>query len=127
MGMDFFGHQEQARKASKRLVWLYVAAVVCIILLIYGAALGLLVGTAKRGSDLDWAGLPLLGVVTAAVGVIAGIRPREGTRTTPASRLASTPKVICGQRHATPRPRRATHAGTPLVGTFGPQLTPGAR
>ena len=48
MGMDFFGHQEQARKASKRLVWLYVAAVVCIILLIYGAALGLLVGTAKR-------------------------------------------------------------------------------
>lgn len=72
MGMDFFGHQEQARKASKRLVWLYVAAVVCIILLIYGAALGLLVGTAKRESDLDWAGLPLLGVVTVAVGALVG-------------------------------------------------------
>lgn len=72
MAMDFFGHQEQARKASRRLVWLFVAAVVCIILLIYGAALGLFVGTAKPGSDLAWAGLPLLGVVSVSVVALVG-------------------------------------------------------
>ena len=72
MAMDFFGHQEQARRASRRLVWLFVAAVVCIILLIYGAALGLFVGTAKPGSDLAWAGLPLLGVVSLSVAALVG-------------------------------------------------------
>ena len=72
MAMDFFGHQEQARKASRRLVWLFVAAVLCIILLIYGAALGLLVGTADSESDLAWTGLPLLGVVSLAVVALVG-------------------------------------------------------
>lgn len=66
-GMDFFGHQEQARKASGRLVWLFVAAVVCIILLIYAAAKALLLVSKTGQPDVvDW---PVLGVV--AVGVSA--------------------------------------------------------
>ncbi|MFN3242003.1 MAG: M48 family metallopeptidase [Planctomycetota bacterium] len=63
--MDFFGHQDQARKASGRLVWLFVAAVVCIIALIYLAAKLLLV-VAKTGEPqlIDW---PLLGIVAGGV------------------------------------------------------------
>lgn len=63
--MDFFGHQDQARKASSRLVWLFVAAVICIIVLIYIAAKLLLVVT-KAGEPqlIDW---PVLGIVAGAV------------------------------------------------------------
>ncbi|MCK5941836.1 MAG: M48 family metalloprotease [Planctomycetes bacterium] len=63
--MDFFGHQHQARKASGRLVWLFAAAVLCIVLLIYLAA-KLLLGIAEVGDSglVDW---PVLGVVAAAV------------------------------------------------------------
>jgi Zn-dependent protease with chaperone function len=35
-GMDFFGHQEGARTASRRLVWLFSMAVAAIVLLLYG-------------------------------------------------------------------------------------------
>lgn len=68
MGMDFFGHQDQARKASGRLVWLFVAAVLCIILVIYAAAKVLLVvGEVGTPSLID---LPVLGVVAAAVSAV---------------------------------------------------------
>ena len=68
MGMDFFGHQDQARKASGRLVWLFVAAVVCIILLIYAAAKALLVvGDVSEPGLID---LPVLGVVAGAVSAL---------------------------------------------------------
>ena len=63
--MDFFEHQAQARKASSRLVWLFVAAVGCIVLLIYVAAKALLVANDVSGSEM--VDLPLLGVVTVAV------------------------------------------------------------
>ncbi|HEB52782.1 MAG TPA: hypothetical protein ENI87_05965 [bacterium] len=68
--MDFFGHQEQARRRSARLVWLFVAAVLCIIALIYVAAKITLIAT-KAGDDalIDW---PVLGAVTAAVAVLVG-------------------------------------------------------
>ncbi|MBL9078167.1 MAG: M48 family metallopeptidase [Planctomycetes bacterium] len=36
--MDFFGHQEQARRSSRRLVWLFAAAVVAIVLCVHLAA-----------------------------------------------------------------------------------------
>ena len=40
--MDFFGHQEKARRASGRLVLLFGLAVAGMILCIYAAAMGLL-------------------------------------------------------------------------------------
>jgi len=65
MGMDFFGQQHQARKASGRLIWLFVAAVACIVALIYFAAKVLLVVSEVRDpSGVDW---PLLGAVAASV------------------------------------------------------------
>ena len=68
MGMDFFGHQDQARKASGRLVWLFVAAVVCIILLIYAAAKAfLIVGDVSEPGLID---LPVLGAVAGAVSAL---------------------------------------------------------
>jgi len=68
--MDFFGHQDQARKASKRLVWLFAAAVVCIIALIYLAATVTLVAT--NASDQDLLNWPLLGIVAGGVVVVVG-------------------------------------------------------
>tara|TARA_R110002072_G_scaffold243682_1_gene402702 strand:- start:14669 stop:16594 length:1926 start_codon:yes stop_codon:yes gene_type:complete len=73
--MDFFGHQDQARKASGRLVWLFAAAVICIIVLIYLAAKVTLVATevghnAQGEWDLiDW---PVLGAISALVVVVVG-------------------------------------------------------
>lgn len=68
--MDFFGHQEQARKASKRLVWLFATAVICIVALIYIAAKALLVTTELGEAELvDW---PLLGAVAGLVIVVVG-------------------------------------------------------
>ena len=53
-GMDFFGHQEQARKATGRLVFLFALAVAGIMLCTYFAAMGLLVATdAHDGSAFD--------------------------------------------------------------------------
>ena len=68
--MDFFGHQDQARKASGRLVWLFAAAVVCIIVLIYVAAKATLIATeVGPGHLVDW---PVLAAVTGLVVVIVG-------------------------------------------------------
>ncbi|MCB9876923.1 MAG: M48 family metallopeptidase [Planctomycetes bacterium] len=71
--MDFFGHQEQARRASGRLVWLFLAAVVSIIVLIYVAAEALLVVTDSRGGGgggaIDW---PVLGAVAGVTVAIVG-------------------------------------------------------
>ena len=68
--MDFFGHQDQARKASGRLVWLFVAAVLCIITLIYIATKTTLI-VAKTGHDdlIDW---PVLTAVIGVVVVVVG-------------------------------------------------------
>ncbi len=68
--MDFFGHQDQARKASGRLVWLFLAAVLCIITLIYIAANTTLI-VAKTGHNdlIDW---PVLGAVAGVVILIVG-------------------------------------------------------
>ena len=69
-GMDFFGHQEQARKASARLVWLFVAAVICITVLIYIAAKALLIATDANDAGLiDW---PVLGAVSGLTLAIVG-------------------------------------------------------
>lgn len=68
--MDFFGHQDQARRASGRLVWLFIAAVVCIIILIYIAAKATLIATNTSSSELvDW---PAFGAVSAIVITIVG-------------------------------------------------------
>jgi Zn-dependent protease with chaperone function/uncharacterized tellurite resistance protein B-like protein len=70
LGMDFFGHQDQARKASGRLVWLFAAAVICIIVLIYIAAKVTLIAT-DVGPDhlIDW---PVLGAVAGVVILVVG-------------------------------------------------------
>ncbi len=69
-GMDFFGHQEQARKASGRLVWLFAGAVLSIIVLIYAATKALLM-VSDTGSPefVDW---PVLAVVSVGVGALVG-------------------------------------------------------
>ena len=68
--MDFFGHQDQARRASKKLVWLFIAAVLCIIALIYFAAKVTLLATNNgQGELIDW---PVLGAVAALVIVVVG-------------------------------------------------------
>lgn len=68
--MDFFGHQDQARRATGRLVWLFAAAVLCIIALIYVAAKFTLIATNKGQTDLmDW---PVLGAIAAMVIVVVG-------------------------------------------------------
>ncbi|HEX5053077.1 MAG TPA: M48 family metallopeptidase [Planctomycetota bacterium] len=48
-GMDFFGHQERAQKATSRLVLLFVAAVLAIIVSVYFAVVGLLLATDTHG------------------------------------------------------------------------------
>ncbi|MFK7741290.1 MAG: M48 family metallopeptidase [Planctomycetota bacterium] len=67
--MDFFGQQDKARRASGLLVWLFLAAVVCIIALIYVAAKLLLFRSqpGDPGGFLDW---PLLGAVSGIVTVV---------------------------------------------------------
>lgn len=68
--MDFFGHQEQARRASGRLVWLFIAAVLTIIALIYTAVKLLLVKTRTYHANnevLDW---PVLGAVAGVVTLV---------------------------------------------------------
>jgi Zn-dependent protease with chaperone function len=49
-GMDFFGHQEQARAASRRLVALFALAVLGIIGCIYAAAAALVVASESGGA-----------------------------------------------------------------------------
>ena len=68
--MDFFGHQDQARKASSRLVWLFAAAVICIVVLIYIAAKLTLIATETGpGHLIDW---PVFGAVAGLVIVVVG-------------------------------------------------------
>lgn len=68
--MDFFGHQERARRASGRLVWLFAAAVIGITLCIYAAAKALLIATDTSHAGLvDW---PVLAVVAAATFAVVG-------------------------------------------------------
>jgi Zn-dependent protease with chaperone function len=49
-GMDFFGHQERARRSSRRLVVLFGVAVVAIVLCIHAAASALLLFADEGGS-----------------------------------------------------------------------------
>lgn len=68
--MDFFGHQDQARKASGRLVWLFALAVICIIVLIYITAKFTLIATDFGPTHLiDW---PVLGAVAGLVILVVG-------------------------------------------------------
>ena len=69
--MDFFEHQARARKSSARLVWLYAAAVACIVAMIYAATKALLV--VGKVNEPGWLDVPLLSVVTACVaGLVFG-------------------------------------------------------
>src|SRR5262245_65401316 len=49
--MDFFGHQEKARRASGRLVVLFALAVAGMIVCIHFAAMGVLMCTGPRGAN----------------------------------------------------------------------------
>ena len=49
--MDFFGHQEKARRASGRLVVLFALAVAAMIVCIHFAAMGVLMCTSPRGAN----------------------------------------------------------------------------
>lgn len=44
MQMDFFAHQDQARQKTGMMIWLFAAAVICIILLTYLTVSALLIG-----------------------------------------------------------------------------------
>lgn len=69
--MDFFEHQARARTASARLVWLYAAAVGCIVALIYAATKALLV--VGDVNEPGWLDVPLLIIVTVSVvGLVFG-------------------------------------------------------
>ncbi|MFY9341503.1 MAG: M48 family metallopeptidase, partial [Planctomycetota bacterium] len=71
-GMDFFGHQEQARSASKRLVFLFVLALAGIVTCVYVAAQLLLVATDNgRGGFFDPAVFAVVAIGTLAVVGIA--------------------------------------------------------
>ncbi len=68
--MDFFGHQEAARRTTRRLVAYFALAVLGIILAIYFASAALLIGVARHG--LIW-NPGLLAVVTVAVLVVVAL------------------------------------------------------
>ncbi|MGE3174934.1 MAG: M48 family metalloprotease [Planctomycetota bacterium] len=68
--MDFFGHQEAARRATRRLVVLFALAVVAIIAAVYFAGAFLLVGTGHHRSAWNPG---LLGLVTLGVLAVVGI------------------------------------------------------
>jgi Zn-dependent protease with chaperone function len=69
--MDFFGHQELARRKTKLLVFYYVLAVLTLILLIYMAA-SLLLLAAAGDEGMTW-DPRVLGLVTVAVLAVVGI------------------------------------------------------
>ena len=67
--MDFFGHQDRARRSTRRLVVLFALAVVAIVLSVHLAASTLLVVTDGHGSFWRWD--LLLGVAAATLLVVA--------------------------------------------------------
>jgi Zn-dependent protease with chaperone function len=70
--MDFFGHQEQAQRSSRRLVWLFAAAVLGIVATLYAIAVGLLTVADQRTMQgpIHW---PLLLAVAAGTLSIVGL------------------------------------------------------
>ena len=68
-GMDFFGHQDQARRATGRLLVLFVLAVLAIIGCIYAAAIGTLVAV-EGGSG--WQPEVLLAVTAGTLLLVGG-------------------------------------------------------
>jgi Zn-dependent protease with chaperone function len=69
-GMDFFGHQERARKSTRWLVVLFVLAVVAIVVSIYFAATALLLVTDTRtDGPMHW---QVLAAVTALTLFVIG-------------------------------------------------------
>jgi len=75
--MDFFGHQEQALRATRRLVILYALAVVAIITLLYFALWASLRGASTyserlASADTGWINWELLVAVAAGVLVVVG-------------------------------------------------------
>ncbi len=70
-GMDFFGHQERARRATGRLVLLFALAVVAIAVCIHLAA-SLLVVVANEGSGGLWRGDVMLVTFLATTAVVLG-------------------------------------------------------
>ncbi len=67
--MNFFEHQEAARKQTGRLVLLFIAAVVSIVMLLYGASFLIL---DSQFEDAGSYALPLFGIVAIGVCVIVG-------------------------------------------------------
>ena len=68
--MNFFEHQEQARKLTKRLVLLFALAVLAIIVAIYSLTVGVgMFATDGRGSFFNW---EVLGMVSGGVLLIVG-------------------------------------------------------
>lgn len=83
--MDFFEHQDQARKSTGRLVMLFVAAVVGIILSTYVLVMAIFVigrqklaesssanGVAEAVEPINWFQLDLLGIVALATLALVG-------------------------------------------------------
>jgi Zn-dependent protease with chaperone function len=58
MAMDFFARQDQARRKTKWLIFYFVLAVACIIVLVYGVSLFALMGANSRHHHYD-ADVPL--------------------------------------------------------------------
>lgn len=76
--MDFFGHQDQARRQSKRLVLLFAAAVVGIVLLVYTAAVLLLhVSDTRHGFWEPQALILVAAAVLVVVGTAAAFRTAQ--------------------------------------------------
>ena len=76
--MDFFGHQDQARRHSKHLVLLFAAAVLCIVLLVYAAAVVLLnVTDTSKGFWQPEALVLVAGAVLLLVGLAAAFRTSQ--------------------------------------------------
>jgi Zn-dependent protease with chaperone function len=82
-GMDFFGHQDRARAASKRLVLLFALAVLGIIGCLYVVTRATLLVTDHRGSDLfdpplfAIVALVTLGIIGAAM-LVKTVQLRSG-------------------------------------------------
>ena len=69
-GMDFFGQQDRARSASGRLVWLFLLAVLAIIVAIYAAAQGLLIASDQESG---WYNPMVFAVVAGGTCTIVGL------------------------------------------------------
>ncbi len=67
--MNFFEHQEAARKKTGRLVFLFVLAVISIVALLFVASMAILEGQVE---DVSTIALPILVVVTAVTLLIVG-------------------------------------------------------